>query len=114
MVNVHVVGGNKDLAIDLKGLTMRLRILQNLIDILRASGYPGYDNRGVNSPARVARSIDGYEQTYGHASFTPAAVREAVNGHLPQKQSILQEKVATPPEAPKDIAKWDMTLLPET
>ena len=79
----------------------------------KASGYPGYDNRGVNSPAQVARRLDErYVQTYGHASFTPAAVQEAVHVHLLQKQSIVQEKVATPPEAPKDIAKWDMTLRP--
>ena len=92
---------------------MRVSILQSLIDILRAGGYPGYDNRGVNSPAQVAQRLnERYVQTYGHASFTPAAVRDAVNVHLPQKQSIVQEKVAAPPEAPKDIANWDMTLQP--
>ena len=58
LVNVHIIGGNKDLALHLKGLTMRVPVLQRLIDILRASGYPGYDDRGVNSPAQVARRLD--------------------------------------------------------
>ena len=32
--------------------------------------------------------------------------------HLMQKQSIIQEKVATPPEAPKDVAERGRTLRP--
>ena len=34
LVNVHIIGGNKDLALHLKGLTMRVPVLQRLIDIL--------------------------------------------------------------------------------
>ena len=97
----------------LKDLTMRVRVLQSLIDILRASGYPGYDNRGVNSAAQVARRLDErYVKKYGRASFTLAVLQEVVQVHLKQKQSIVQDKVATPPEAPKDVAEWDRTLRP--
>ena len=94
LVNVHIVGGNKDLALHLKGLTMRVHVLQRLVEILRANGYPGYDNRGVNSAAQVACRLDErYIQKYGHASFTPAAVQEAVHVRHLQKHSIVQEKV---------------------
>ena len=43
LVNVSIVGGNKDLAEHLGGLTMRVDVLQELIEILRQSGYPGYE-----------------------------------------------------------------------
>ena len=38
LVNVHIVGGDKDLALHLKGLTLRVHVIQDLIDILRHSG----------------------------------------------------------------------------
>ena len=43
LVNVSIVGGNKDLAEHLSGLTMRVDVLQELVEILRHSGYPGYE-----------------------------------------------------------------------
>ena len=43
LVNVHIVNGDKSLSEHLKGLTMRVTVLQRRIEILRASGYPGYD-----------------------------------------------------------------------
>ena len=52
LVNVHILGGNKDLALHLKGLTMRVKVLQDLIAILRCSGYPGYEKDGINSSFR--------------------------------------------------------------
>ena len=58
LVNVHIVGGSKDLALHLKGLTMRVKVLQELIEILRRSGYPGYEKDRVNSPSQVARRLD--------------------------------------------------------
>ena len=58
LVNVHIVGGNKDLALHLKGLTMRVNVLQELIEILRKSGYPGYEQDGVNAPGRVAQRLE--------------------------------------------------------
>ena len=47
LVNVHIVGGSKDLALKLKGLTMRVDVVQGLINILRESGYPGYEKEGL-------------------------------------------------------------------
>ena len=35
LVNVHIVGGDKDLALHLKGLTLRVHVMQDLIEILR-------------------------------------------------------------------------------
>ena len=32
--------------------------------------------------------------------------------HIMQKQSIIQEKIETPPEVLKDVAAWDRTLRP--
>ena len=46
LVNVHIRGGSKDLTMHLKGLTMRVAVVQELIAILRRSGYPGYEVQG--------------------------------------------------------------------
>ena len=97
---MHIVGGSKDLAFHLQGLTMRANVLQELIEILRRSGYPGYEEHGVNSPARVAQRLDErYTQKYGSAAFTPAAVSEAIKMLEKQKTSIVQDKAATPSDA---------------
>ena len=93
LVNVHIVGGHKDLALHLKGLTMRVKVLQELIEILRSSGYPGYEKSGVNSPSQVAQRLDErYTQKYGHASFTPQAIQDAARLLEKQQISIVQEK----------------------
>ena len=55
LVNVFIVGGSKDFATHLSGLTMRVRVVQELVEILRASGYPGYEVDGVNSRTSVAQ-----------------------------------------------------------
>ena len=51
------VGGAKDLAQHLSGLTMRLAVVSRLIDILRSSGYPGYEFDGVNSITKVKERL---------------------------------------------------------
>ena len=51
LVNVHIVSGDTSLSEHLKGLTMRVAVLQRLLDILRGSGYPGYDEKGINFTA---------------------------------------------------------------
>ena len=58
LVNVFIVGGSKDLAMHLSGLTMRVHVVRQLIEILRASGYLGYEADGVNSRALVAQRLD--------------------------------------------------------
>ena len=92
---------------------MRVKVLQELIEILRASGYPGYEKIGINSPSQVAQRLDErYTQRYGHASFTPKAIQDVVRLLEKQHVSIVQEKSATPAEASKDISEWDKTLRP--
>ena len=79
LVGVHIRGGSKDLAVHLKGLTMRVGVVSELIRILRASCYPGY-REGVNAPEHVAQRLrERYTDVYGHAAFTPSAILEAAN-----------------------------------
>ena len=113
LVNVHFVGGSKDLTQHLRGLTLRVHVIQRLIDILRASGYPGYEPDGINSADKVARRLhDRYRQHYGDATFTPAAVLEAARVHKNTALSLVQDKVATPPEALQSIEGWQRTTRP--
>jgi hypothetical protein len=110
LVNVYIVGGNKDLAVHLSGLTMRVHVVQQLIDILRASGYPGYEAAGVNSRDRVALRLSERDQkVYGDATFISAAVKQAIRARDKTTLSLVQDKVATPPEAPQSVASWDRT-----
>ena len=112
LVHVHIVGGNKDLAVHLKGLTMRVGVVQELIEILRGTGYPGYEKNGVNAPDKVASRLNSrYTEKYGNAAFTPAAVLEAIKLSGKQKTSIIQDKVATPSDAPNDIERWDGHMI---
>ena len=113
LVNVHLVGGNKDLTKHLSGLTLRVRVVQRLIDILRASGYPGYEPDGVNGVDKVARRLhERYSQVYGEATFTPVAVAQAVRVYEKTALSLVQDKVATPPEALRFIDTWQKTTRP--
>ena len=114
LVNVHIRFGNKDLTAHLKGLTMRVAVVQGLVDIMRSSGYHGYEAGGVNAPNKVAQRLkERYTDVYGQASFIPAAVLRAVNVQNKSSISIVQEKHATPAEAAKDIREWDKTLRPQ-
>ena len=77
LVSVSIVGGSKDLALHLKGLTLRIPVLRQLIHIMRVSGYPGYANDGLNSFDRVAKRLNDrytskYAERFGEASFTPS------------------------------------------
>ena len=82
LVNVHLVGGSKDLSQHLSGLTLRVSVVQRLIDISRSSGHPGYEADGVNAVDKVARRLhERYTQVYGEATFTPTAVTQAVRVH---------------------------------
>ena len=84
---MHIRGGTKDLADHLKGLTMRVHVIDNLIKIMRASGYPGYSERGINSSAQAARRLkQQYTDVYGFASFIPAAIQQGINIKFTQKK----------------------------
>merc|ERR1712078_792884 len=75
LVHVQVVNGSADLAKHVKGLTLRLHVLEKLCDITRHSGYPGYGAGDVNSAERVAQRMkqrykDPYGD-YGRTAFVP-------------------------------------------
>ena len=117
LVNVHIVGGSKDLALHVKGLTLRIPVMQKLMEIMRDSGYPGYGNDGLNSFDRVAARLHEryslkYAEKYGEAKFTPQAVQDAVRHLEKTKGSIVQDKVATPPEPAKAIERFVHALSP--
>ena len=87
---------------------MRVGVIQELIAIMRRSGYPGYENSGVNAPDKVAlRLKERYVDVYGHAAFVPAAVQAAANVLERNSFSLVQDKHATPSEAAKDVREWD-------
>ena len=86
LVHIHIRGGTKDLADHLKGVTMRVHVIDSLIKIMRASGYPGYSEHGINSSAQVARRLRlQYTDICGFASFIPAAFQQAINIKSPEK-----------------------------
>ena len=91
LVNVHIVGGSKDLALHLKGLTLRIPVMSKLIEIMRDSGYPGFDKNGLNSVERVSARLEQrysqkYGEKFGEAKFVPQAVQDAVR-HLEKRQA---------------------------
>ena len=67
LVRVCIHGGNKDLAQHLEGVTMRTNIVMELIQVLRASGYPGYEKEGINSSKNVEERMGRrYVDKYAH------------------------------------------------
>ena len=71
------------------------------------------NNDGVNSADKVAQRLhERYRQVYGEATFTPAAVAQAVRVHEKTALSLVQDKVATPPEALQSISSWQHTTRP--
>ena len=113
LVGVHIRGGTKDMSAHLSGLTMRVSVIQELISILRRSGYPGYEVHGVNAPDKVAdRLKERYLDVYGHAVFIPAAVSAAIDVQPKSKLSLVQDKVATPAEPANTITEWDKCVRP--
>ena len=72
---------------------------------------------GPNSSGRAAARLrewrsQKYAEKYGEAKFTPQAVQDAVRHLERTKTSIVQDKVATPPEPAKIIEDWHTTLCP--
>ena len=117
LVNVHVVGGSKDLALHLKVLTQRIPATQRPIEIMRGSGYPGHDNSGLNSKDRVdahlrERHAEKYAEKYGEATCMPQVAVGAARHLEKARSSIVQDKVATPPEPAQVIEDWVKTASP--
>ena len=53
-----------------------------------------------------------YMEKYGRSVFTPTKVKDAIQLLEKQKSSLVQDKIATPSEAPKHVQKWDESLRP--
>ena len=67
----------------------------------------------MNAPEKVASRLqERYASKYGSAQFTPAAVLDAIRLLDKQKSSIVQEKMATPSDAPQSVQEWDQSLRP--
>jgi hypothetical protein len=116
LLNVHVTGGTKDLAEHLEGATMRPEVVTSLINKLRQSGYPGYEETGINSREAVeARMVDLYTAKYGNRRFTPKAIEDAIEvAHRAwlRGPSLVQDKSATPAEPARSIGELNDTLRP--
>ena len=117
LVNVHIVGGSADLAVHLKGLTLRIPVMQKLMRIMKDSGYLGYGSNGLNSSERIAarlktRYSDTYLEKWGEAKFTPQTVLDAVHHVKKSKESLVRDKVATPSEPSKGMEILNRTLSP--
>ena len=57
VLNVHIVGGSKDLVNHLEGATIRPDVVLKLIECMRSSGYPGYEKDGPNSQIQVEKRM---------------------------------------------------------
>ena len=80
LVRVCIRGGNKDLAEHLDGVTMRPFAVLQLIKLLRSSGYPGYEDKGVNAERDVNRRMkEQYQDKYGEAKFIPDEIFRIVD-----------------------------------
>ena len=73
LVTVSIVGGDKNLALHLKGLTLRIPVMKRLMEIMQASGYPGYGNHGLNSSERMAARL----QEHYSAKYAENGVKQS-------------------------------------
>ena len=111
LVQVHIIGGSKDLAKHLPGATMRANKVLELIELLRESGYAGYEETGLNSKERVRnRMRELYQEQYSYnESFTPKAVQDAIEQAYTAKlsgPSLVLDKSATPSEPAAEVKSF--------
>ena len=113
LVRVCIRGGTKDLAAHLDGVTMRPHVVLQLIKILRSSGYPGYEDKGVNAQSEVDRRMkEQYEDKYGTAKFIPDTIYQIIDVRKLKGPSIVSDKVASPPEPDVEVETWEKTNRP--
>ncbi len=116
LVNVHIVAGNKDLADHISGIKMKADNVARLIDILRSTGYSGYEDNGVNSKKAVEERLrKQYREKYGEGLFIPEAVQKSIEAGVDKKRkgaSLIWDKGATPAEPAASVAQLDATLRP--
>ena len=95
---------------------MRPDVVTELIEILRRSGYPGYEETGINSTAAVGQRMQELcISKYGRTRFTPHAVQAAIaDAHRASLRgpSLIQDKSATPAEPASSIEELQNTLRP--
>ena len=97
----------------LDGVTMRPYVVLVLIKLLRMSGYPGYEDKGVNSEKDVERRMkEQYQDRYGDAKFIPDAIVRIVDVRKLKGESIVSDKLATPPEPETVIETWEKAGRP--
>ena len=115
LVNVHIVGGTKDLVEHLAGATMRCDVVLWLIAQLRASGHPGYEAE-INSEAHVHDRMQRlYRDPYGDGRFIPKLVKRATDEAHRAKlsgTSLILDKNATPSEPAANITELETGLRP--
>ena len=113
LVRVCIRGGNKDLAEHLDGVTMRPFVVLQLIKILRSSGYPGYEDKGVNAELDVNRRMkEQCQDKYGKAKFIPDTIFQIIDVRKLKGASIVSDKLATPPEPEMKVEIWEKTGRP--
>ena len=106
-VNIHIRGGSKDLATNLRGLTMRVAAVDQFIRILRDSAYPECEGGGTIGAAKVEQRLrDCYATVQCTAALTPAAVLAAFIVKPFKPLLIVHEKNATTAEPCRDVTDW--------
>ena len=117
LVNVHIVGGSKDLACHLEGATMRTDVVLSLIGELCSSGYSGYTSPCNSEEAVQRRMKEMYVDKYGKGPFMPEQVREASAASFRAKlsgTSLIHDKRATPAEPAQSLIQFEATCRPFT
>ena len=115
LVNVHIVGGTKDLIDHPAGATTRCHVALGLIALLRQSGHPGYETE-INSVKAVEDRMQRmYRNQYGNAPFAPERVRKAMEESYrpkPTGTSLIVDKNATPSEPIEKMTNLEAGLRP--
>jgi len=118
LVNVHIIGGSKDLVECLEGATLRTGVVLQLISELRDSGHPGYTAAFNSDEAVRERMHQMYTVKYDRGSsepFVPELVRKAAEEAHRAKlhgTSLIYDKNATPAEPLDDVTKMERQLRP--
>ena len=96
---------------------MRPHVVRLLISSLRQSGWPGYEEDGINNAAAVERRIQElYVKPYqGANKFMPKKIEAAIEKAQSAKllgPSLISEKTASPAEPASSIQKLEEGLRP--
>ena len=97
----------------LDGVTVRPFVVLQLIKLLRSSGHPGYEDKGVNAERDVNKRMkEQYQDKYGEAKFIPDEIFRIVDARKLKGESIVSDKLATPPEPEMKVETWEKTERP--